>query len=111
MRGLRLRDGLVTAAKIDTLSLVAYEVGMFPWMVLRTVTCPELQPTLVILADDAGLDGRRLLHHVSSPLGVDPKGHQGEYVIPKAVKMKFIVVQPEPSRLGGGLSDARRQDA
>ncbi|SAL05778.1 hypothetical protein AWB81_07302 [Caballeronia arationis] len=40
MRGLRLRDGLVTAAKIDTLSLVAYEVGMFAWMALRTAIIP-----------------------------------------------------------------------
>nr|WP_244195544.1 DUF4396 domain-containing protein [Caballeronia arationis] len=45
MRGLRLRDGLVTAAKIDTLSLVAYEVGMFAWMALRTANYPDLQPT------------------------------------------------------------------
>jgi hypothetical protein len=29
MRGLGFMEGIVTAAKIDTLSLVAYEVGMF----------------------------------------------------------------------------------
>ena len=34
MRGLGLRDGLVAAAKADTLSLVAFEVGLFGWMIL-----------------------------------------------------------------------------
>ena len=34
MRGLGLRDGLVAALKADTLSLVAFEVGLFAWMIL-----------------------------------------------------------------------------
>ncbi len=34
MRGLGLRQGLVAALRADTLSLVAFEVGMFGWMVL-----------------------------------------------------------------------------
>ncbi len=34
MRGLGLRDGLVAALKADTLSLVAFEVGLFSWMIL-----------------------------------------------------------------------------
>lgn len=33
MRGLGLRDGLVAALKADTLSLTAFEVGMFGWMI------------------------------------------------------------------------------
>lgn len=46
MRGLGLKDGLVAAVKADTLSLVAYEVGMFAWMVLvRLVLFPGLEPT------------------------------------------------------------------
>jgi hypothetical protein len=32
MRGLGLRDGLVAALKADTLSLIAFEVGLFAWM-------------------------------------------------------------------------------
>lgn len=45
MRGLCLRHGLLTAVKVDTLSLVAYEIGMFAWMALRASIYPELKPT------------------------------------------------------------------
>ncbi len=36
MRGLGLRDGLLASVKANTLSLLAYEVGMFAWMAVRT---------------------------------------------------------------------------
>ena len=45
MRGLGLRDGLVTAVRIDTLSLLAYEVGMLFVMGLRARAYPDLQPS------------------------------------------------------------------
>ena len=45
MRGLGVRDGLVAAIKIDTLSLLAYQVGMFAVMIARRRILPELQPT------------------------------------------------------------------
>lgn len=45
MRGLGLRDGLVAAARIDTLSLLAYEVGMFAWMGISAWLFPGLSPT------------------------------------------------------------------
>ena len=46
MRGLGLRDGMVAAIKADTLSLVAYEVGMFAWMaIVQLVLFPGLEPT------------------------------------------------------------------
>lgn len=45
MRNLGLRDGLITAIKIDTLSLLAYQVGMFAWMGFRSWLYPDLQPT------------------------------------------------------------------
>lgn len=45
MRGLGLRDGLLASVKADTLSLLAYEVGMFAWMGARTWLYPHLQPT------------------------------------------------------------------
>jgi hypothetical protein len=45
MRGLGLREGVVTAAKVDTLSLLAYEVGMFAWMGFRAWLYPDLPPT------------------------------------------------------------------
>lgn len=35
MRNLGVRDGLMAAAKADTISLVAFEVGMFAWMALN----------------------------------------------------------------------------
>jgi Domain of unknown function (DUF4396) len=34
MRGLGLRDGVVAALKADALSLTAFEVGLFGWMIL-----------------------------------------------------------------------------
>ncbi len=34
MRGLGLKDGLLAAVKADTLSIAAYEAGMFVWMAL-----------------------------------------------------------------------------
>jgi hypothetical protein len=45
MRGLNLRDGLIAAVKIDTLSLLAYEIGMFAFMGLRAWAYPSLEPT------------------------------------------------------------------
>jgi hypothetical protein len=47
MRGLRLRDGLVQAAKADVLSLTAFEVGLFGWMALMFFVLfpgPHLHP-------------------------------------------------------------------
>jgi hypothetical protein len=46
MRGLGLREGVVASVKIDTLSLAAYEVGMFAWMGFRAWLYPDLQPTM-----------------------------------------------------------------
>ncbi|GAA1479145.1 DUF4396 domain-containing protein [Nocardioides aestuarii] len=44
-RGLGLRDGLVAAAKADILSLTAFEVGLFAWMVFQAlVLFPEPDP-------------------------------------------------------------------
>ncbi|MGN6318839.1 DUF4396 domain-containing protein [Trinickia sp.] len=45
MRGLGLRDGLIAAVKADTLSLVAYEVGMFACMIAFSHAFPSLEPT------------------------------------------------------------------
>jgi hypothetical protein len=45
MRNLGLRDGISAAIKIDTASLVAYEVGMFAWMGFCDWLYPDLQPT------------------------------------------------------------------
>ncbi len=46
MRGLGLWSGLLAAIKADTLSLVAYEVGMFGWMaVTQKLLFPGLEPT------------------------------------------------------------------
>ena len=45
MRGLGFMEGIATAAKIDTLSLVAYEVGMFAWMTFRVTRYPDLKLT------------------------------------------------------------------
>ena len=44
-RGLSPREGLIAAVKIDTLSLLAYEVGMFAWMGFRAWLYPDLEPT------------------------------------------------------------------
>lgn len=42
MRGLSPRDGLVAALKADTLSLIAFEVGLFAWMIAtQLVLFPE----------------------------------------------------------------------
>jgi hypothetical protein len=45
MQGLGLRDGLVAAVKIDTLSLLAYQIGMFAMMAVSSALFPALQPT------------------------------------------------------------------
>jgi hypothetical protein len=44
MRGLGIGEGVVEAIKVDTLSLLAYEIGMFAWMGFRTWLYPELDP-------------------------------------------------------------------
>ncbi|MBW0445567.1 DUF4396 domain-containing protein [bacterium M00.F.Ca.ET.228.01.1.1] len=45
MRGLGLRDGIVAAVKADTLSLLAYEVGMFACMIAFAKLASPLKPT------------------------------------------------------------------
>jgi hypothetical protein len=45
MRGLSLRAGLLAAVKADTFSLIAYEIGMFAWMIYRAHMWPAMQPT------------------------------------------------------------------
>jgi Domain of unknown function (DUF4396) len=45
MRGLGFRAGVAAAIKADTLSLVAYEVGMFAFMIYRAHAWPGLKPT------------------------------------------------------------------
>jgi hypothetical protein len=45
MRGLGVAEGLWTAIRIDTLSLAAYELGMFGFMGLRAWLLPDLHPT------------------------------------------------------------------
>src|SRR5579875_3541945 len=37
MRGLGLKDGIIAAVKADTLSLIAFEVGLFAWMALYSL--------------------------------------------------------------------------
>lgn len=62
MRGLGVRAGLVAALKADTLSLSAWEVGMFAWMILvQLVLFPRhldpLQPTYWFMMQIAMLLG------------------------------------------------------
>jgi hypothetical protein len=45
MRALSLRAGLVAAIKADTFSLIAYEIGMFAWMIYRAHAWPAMAPT------------------------------------------------------------------
>ncbi len=46
MRGLGFADGMWAAVKADTLSLVAYEIGMFAWMAAtQKLLFPGLEPT------------------------------------------------------------------
>ena len=45
MRGLSFRAGLVAAIKADTFSLIAYEIGMFAWMIYRAHAWPAMAPT------------------------------------------------------------------
>lgn len=46
MRGLGLGEGIVAAVKADTLSLLAYEIGMFGWMAVSgVILLPGLEPT------------------------------------------------------------------
>jgi len=45
MRGLSFRAGVVAAVKADTFSLIAYEIGMFAFMIYRSYAWPAMQPT------------------------------------------------------------------
>ena len=47
MRGLGLRDGILAALKADTLSLTAFEIGLFGWMAVMQLVLfaePHLTP-------------------------------------------------------------------
>jgi hypothetical protein len=45
MRDLNFWAGVVAAVKADTFSLVAYEIGMFAWMIYRAYAWPAMAPT------------------------------------------------------------------
>ena len=45
MRGLGFKAGVWAAIKADTFSLIAYEVGMFGWMIYRAHHWPAMAPT------------------------------------------------------------------
>ena len=45
MRNLNFRAGVAAAVKADTFSLIAYEIGMFAWMIYRAYVWPAMQPT------------------------------------------------------------------
>jgi hypothetical protein len=50
MRGLGLRDGILAALKADTLSLTAFEIGLFGWMAFMQLVLfrhPHLSPAHV----------------------------------------------------------------
>ena len=47
MRGLDVRPGLIAAIKIDTLSLLAYQIGMFAFMGFQSRVYPDQQPMVV----------------------------------------------------------------
>ena len=46
MRGLGLRDGLVAAFEADALSLTAFEIGMFGWMLLAALVLTDGHPPM-----------------------------------------------------------------
>lgn len=51
MRGVSPREAIVDAVKADTLSLVAFEIGMFCWMaIVRYVLLPTqpLEPSMIV---------------------------------------------------------------
>lgn len=51
MRGVSPREAVVDAVKADTLSLVAFEVGMFGWMALvryALLPIPQLEPSMIV---------------------------------------------------------------
>ena len=45
MRGLGFRAGVAAAIRADTFSLIAYEIGMFAWMIYRAYGWPDMEPT------------------------------------------------------------------
>ena len=45
MRGLSFREGVVAAVKADTFAVIAYEIGMFAWMIYRAYAWPAMAPT------------------------------------------------------------------
>jgi hypothetical protein len=45
MRNLNFRAGVVAAVKADTFSVIAYEIGMFAWMIYRAYAWPAMAPT------------------------------------------------------------------
>lgn len=80
MRGLGLRDGLLAAVKADTLSLVAYQVGMFSWMGFRAWISGPAADNLVLLADDADCHDYWFRYGVSRKLVAHQSWDQGEDV-------------------------------
>ena len=87
MRGLGLWDGLVAAVKADTLSLTAWQVGMYGFMALAQFAYfrplhrqADRGEHAGILVHHADRDAVRLRHQLSGELVADQSGHQREDV-------------------------------
>ena len=81
MRGLDLRRGLIAAITIDTLSLLAYQIGMFAFMGFQSRVYPDQRPISLSFWLDADRYCPGFRHHLSCELVVDPSRHQGKDVI------------------------------
>jgi hypothetical protein len=46
MRGLSLREGLVASAKVDTLSILTFEIGLFGWMAVNAKLLFASEPSI-----------------------------------------------------------------
>ena len=87
MRKLPRRQGIVAALKADTLSLAAWQVGMYGFMALRPVLLVQARVRDAcrrrharVLVHDADRDAGRVRHRLSGQLVAYPQRHQGEDV-------------------------------
>jgi hypothetical protein len=80
MSGLDLRRGHIDAIKIDTLSLLAYQVACSPLWVSNLEFTLINSRSAELLAVDADRFGPGFRHHLSRELVVEPSRHQGKHV-------------------------------
>lgn len=102
MRGLGLGKGIAAAARADTISILAFEVGMFGWMALTRFVLfpsPHLRPGMAVFW---------FMMQVAMVVGCATAMPANAWLIRKGLKEKMPMVDPNQLRTMARTGQTRR---